>query len=74
MFIIDRFEDKWAIIETDNKVFFKLPRSILPDTLREGDCVEIAVSKDSSATAAREKQATELLHNLVKKREEDFFG
>ena len=80
MLIIDRFEENWAIIEaqlreTPNKVIFKLPRSILPDGLKEGDCLDIIIKKNEAATELRKNQASVLLHKLTNnKKEEDSLG
>ncbi|MCO1603288.1 DUF3006 domain-containing protein [Desulfosporosinus nitroreducens] len=64
MYVIDRFEGDWAIIETDNRVTFNLPRSVLTADLKEGDIINILVSLDSEATKQRSKNAKSLLENF----------
>ena len=50
MFIIDRFENDWVILEFERKTF-RLPRQPLPPEAMEGDVLKIAVSIDAGATA-----------------------
>lgn len=64
MFVIDRFEEAWAIVESDEKSFFKLPRSLLPLTVREGDSIEIIVKQDNLAAENRKARASNLLENF----------
>ncbi|MCB8814979.1 DUF3006 domain-containing protein [Desulfosporosinus shakirovi] len=64
MYIIDRFEGDWAIIETDNRATFNLPRSVLTADLKEGDVIHVLVSLDSEATLQRSKNAKSLLENF----------
>ncbi|EHQ88535.1 DUF3006 domain-containing protein [Desulfosporosinus youngiae] len=64
MYIVDRFEENWAIIETENRTMFKLPRSILPIDLKEGDVINIQVSINSEATKQRSDKAKSLLDNF----------
>lgn len=66
MFIIDRFEEGWAIIESSGKVFFKLPRSIMPPAVKEGDSIELIVKSNKLATENRKTQSSELLENFFK--------
>ena len=44
-FIIDRFEGEWAIVEGENKEFYKISASALKD-FKEGDA--IVISKDEN--------------------------
>jgi hypothetical protein len=64
MFIIDRFEGEWAVIETDARQTFTLPRASLPPDTREGDVVSISVTLDQSATDARRKKAKKLTQDF----------
>lgn len=61
MFIIDRFEEGWALIESDDKSIFKLPRTVIPSALKEGDCIDIIVSLDKTGTENRKNQVSESL-------------
>ena len=65
MFIIDRFEGEWAVIEWDGKVF-NLPRSLLPGEAREGDVLRLAAEVDLRATSDRRKRIRELEDRLFK--------
>lgn len=51
MYIIDRFEDDWAVIEYERQTF-SLPRKLLPPEALEGDVVAISIKVDVKATAA----------------------
>ena len=64
MFIIDRFEGVWAIIETENHLTFNMPRSSLPPGLKEGDVLNIQVSIDLVATKERTEQSKRMIENL----------
>lgn len=64
MFIIDRFEGDWAIVETENRLTFNLPRSSLPPGLKEGDVINIQVSIDLVATKERTEQSKRMVENL----------
>lgn len=64
MYIIDRFEGDWAIVETENRTTFNLPRSVLPTDLKEGDVINIKVSIDPEATIQRSKNAKSLLDSF----------
>lgn len=64
MYIIDRFEGEWAIIETENRAMFNLPRSVMPTDLKEGDVINILVSIDTESTLQRSKASKSLLDNF----------
>ena len=64
MHIIDRFEGDWAIIETENRHTFNLPRFILPPALKEGDVLNIQVSIDLVATKKRTEKSKRMIENL----------
>ena len=64
MFIIDRFEGDWAIIETENCLTFNMPRSSLPPGLKEGDVLNIQVSIDLVATKKRTEKSKRMIENL----------
>jgi len=65
MFIIDRLEEEWAVIETEERKTFNLPRKILPAEAKEGDVIKITVEIDNEQTQIRRKKSESLL--------EDFF-
>lgn len=64
MFIIDRFEGDWAIIETENRHTFNLPRFVLPHGIKEGDVISIQVGIDVAATRKRTEDAKRRLGNF----------
>lgn len=64
MFVIDRFEGDWAIIETENRDTFNLPQGVLPPGLKEGDAISIQVSIDLIATKELAEKSKHLLDNL----------
>ena len=64
MLIIDRFEGDWAIIETENRHTFNLPRFVLPPGIKEGDVISIQVGIDLVATRKRAEKSKSLLDNL----------
>ncbi len=64
MFIIDRFEGDWAIIETENRQTFNMPRSSLPPGLKEGDVINIQMDIDLDATKERAGKSKRMLENL----------
>lgn len=64
MFIIDRFEGDWAIIETENRHMFNLPRFLLPPGSKEGDVISLHVGIDIEATKERTEKSKRMLDNL----------
>ena len=64
MFIIERFEGEWAIIETDLRHTFNLPRWVLPQGIKEGDVISIQVVIDFDATKERAEISKRRLDNL----------
>ena len=64
MFIIDRFEGDWAIIEMENRHTFNLPRSVLSPGIKEGDVISILVDIDTVVTRERAETSKRMLDNL----------
>lgn len=64
VFIIDRFEGDWAIIEAENQHMFNLPRFVLPPGIKEGDVISIQVGIDLVATKERTEKSKRMLDNL----------
>ena len=65
MYIIDRFEGNWAIIEYERQTF-NLPRQLLPPEALEGDVVTISIKVDVKATAAVKGDTTRLARQVFK--------
>lgn len=51
MFIVDRIEGDYAVIEMPDKSMVNLPLSIFPNELKEGDVIKIII--DNQATQER---------------------
>ena len=64
MLIIDRFEGDWAIIETEDRHTFNLPRFVLPTGIKEGDVISIQVEVDLVKTKERTEKSKHMLENL----------
>ncbi|MDK2821227.1 MAG: hypothetical protein PWP31_1192 [Clostridia bacterium] len=63
LLVIDRFEEKMAIIEYGRQTF-TLPRSLLPKAAKEGDVIKLAVVLDPQATAQRKKEAKSIANEV----------
>lgn len=65
---IDRFVDDIVLCEDDNRQTLKLPRKLLPEEAREGDCLRLhqngRVEVDQEQTEKR-KQRIRLLQNRL---------
>ena len=61
MWIIDRFEGGFAVVECGDKVF-SVPVESLPENVREGDVIRVSVDKEE--TAVRSKNAGSLMSKL----------
>ncbi|MEG6615757.1 DUF3006 domain-containing protein [Peptococcaceae bacterium 1198_IL3148] len=65
MYIIDRFENEWAVIEFDRQVF-NLPKSLLPPTAKAGDVITINISLNTKATEGIKQQNQALIDDIFK--------
>ena len=63
MFIIDRFEGDWAVIEYEQKTF-NIPKSLLPKDAQEGDVLTIEISLNKEATEERKNRIQGLMDDL----------
>lgn len=59
--IIDRFEDDYAVAECDG-ICFNIPKNALPVGTKEGDVLNIGINKDE--TKSRKAKADKLLDEL----------
>lgn len=67
--VIDRFEGAQAVLlvgEEDRKAVF--PRKYLPEALREGDHVNIAIRFDAAATESARREAEALLEAVKRQK------
>jgi hypothetical protein len=66
--VIDRFEGDFAVCEVENGETVNIPRSELPSSAREGDCliavVEGVYAIDADETARRRKRIREKMSRL----------
>jgi len=65
MYIIDRFEGDWAVIECERQTF-NLPRKLLPPEALEGDVLDISIRVDVKATASVKSEVTRLMRQVFK--------
>ncbi len=63
MFIIDRFEGKWAVIEYGD-VTFNMPREVLPEGAKEGDVLSINIEVDKKTTEEQSGKIDKLIDDL----------
>ena len=67
--MIDRFEGKYAILESQEKhpLIFNFPRHLLPQEAKEGSVISFNIDIDEKETETRRKNIKEQLENLKKK-------
>ena len=67
--IIDRFEGKFAILESQDKnpLIFNFPCHLLPEGVKEGTVIRFNIDIDEKETETRRKKIKEQLDNLKKK-------
>lgn len=63
MFIVDRFEEDWAVIEY-GRTTFNFPRSLLPPDVKEGDVITIDISVDETVTKERRQKTEDMMKDL----------
>ena len=66
--MIDRFEDKYAILETQEKhpLIFNFPRHLLPQEAKEGSVISFNIDIDEKETTRRKNKIIEKLSRLKK--------
>lgn len=62
--IIDRLENGFAVVELENKEIINIPKSALPEGVREGDVICVFV--DSRETQDRKEKIDGLMNSLFK--------
>lgn len=66
--IIDRFEEKFAVCEQEDKTMIKIPRYKLPLGCKEGECLVLdrdgMYQSDLEGTKKREKQIIDKINRL----------
>lgn len=63
MYIIDRLEDEWAVVEGEGQTF-NLPRRMLPGNVGEGDVIQITIEIDQEATRSRSQTVKKLVDEI----------
>ena len=66
---IDRFEDKYAILEFQEKypLIFNFPRHLLPQEVKEGSVLRFNINVDEKETEKRRRNIKKQLDILKKK-------
>ena len=65
--IIDRFESDYVVCETENKEYINIPKSELPQGIKEGDvlnCINDKWNIDTIATKERKEKIQNKLNSL----------
>ncbi len=67
---IDRFEDGYAVllVRDEEEVHIDFPVKLLPDGCREGDILDIEISRDEDSTEATRKRVSDLIEKLKNKK------
>ena len=63
MFVIDRFEGEYALIEHKKKKFH-IPKLVIPTEAKEGDVINIQITVDKVATDKKKKFMDSLADDL----------
>ena len=66
--VIDRFEGKYAILESQEKnpLIFNFPRHLLPQEVKEGSVLRFNIDIDEKETTRRRNKIIEKLNRLKK--------
>jgi hypothetical protein len=65
MFVLDRIEESWAVIESEEETF-TIPKSLLPIGVKEGDILTIHIVVDEEATRKTKESIEEKAKRLWK--------
>lgn len=66
MYIIDRFEGEWVVIEAEHRKTFRLPVSLVPAKAKEGDVLKISVKIDFDTTEKLSAEVSKLTRSIFK--------
>ena len=66
---LDRIEENIAVlfVRDEEKIRINFPLSLLPEDCREGDILDIVITKDVRETEAAKERVSALLEKLQKK-------
>ena len=62
---IDRFENGYAILRTEDKLEIQMPKSKLPKEAKEGSLVRFEIYLDAEGTKRKEELAKEILNQIL---------
>ncbi len=67
---LDRVEGSTAIllVRDDERFRIEIPVELMPEGLREGDILDISISRDDDATEEARKRVQDLIDKLKKRR------
>ena len=67
---IDRFEDGYAVllIRGEEQVHIDFPEEYLPEGCKEGDILDIEISRDVAGTEEARERVSDLIEKLKKKK------
>ena len=66
-YVIDRFEDNFAVCEDESQNFVDIEKAKLPKDAREGDIIIVngdMITVDKESTKARKKEVQDLFDSL----------
>ena len=70
--VIDRFEGQWAVLLAGNEETpIRWPKTMLPNSGREGDILTIALSVDHDATRRAKEEAEDLLRTILEQQSKE---
>lgn len=52
-YVVDRFEDEWAVLEVAAGETFSVPKAWLPTGAEEGDVLHVSLENDAGKSSAR---------------------
>ena len=61
-YIIDRFENGFAVVELESGKFADVPRETIPQNAKEGDTISVTV--DKGATAKLKKKVEDMTKDM----------
>jgi hypothetical protein len=61
-YTIDRFENKYAVVELENQEFVNIPRSAIPNEAKEGDIINVQIDKNQ--TDKQKKHIEKLMNDI----------
>lgn len=64
LYVIDRFEGTWAVID-HNRETFNIPRDLLPEDAKEGDIITIEIKVDKITTKKAQDEIKKLFEDLM---------